>query len=83
MQATVTSVSANSDPAMALEPRPSSQVVQGTLAGLESILVRECFSSYDAPQLKKQKCHSHHVKALSESIEKVSGRSNRHWRDSS
>lgn len=55
----------------AVEESRGSQVVQRTLEGFEGVLVSDCLSSYDPPDMKKQKCYSHHLKALSESIEKV------------
>lgn len=55
-----------------VQPTRSSSVVEGMLGPeFGGVLVSDCLSSYDPIECEKQKCYSHHLKALSESIERL------------
>lgn len=55
-----------------VEPTRSSQVVQRMLGDhYDGVLVSDCMASYDPIECRKQKCYSHHLKALGESIERL------------
>ena len=55
-----------------VEPTRSSQVVRRMLGDrYGGVLVSDCMASYDPIECRKHKCYSHHLKALSESIERL------------
>ena len=50
----------------------ASDVVERTLGSdFSGVLVSDCLSSYDPIECRKHKCWSHHLKALSEAIERL------------
>jgi hypothetical protein len=55
-----------------VEPTRSSDVVRRVLGrDYDGVLVSDCLSIYDPIECRKQKCYSHHLKALSGSIERL------------
>jgi hypothetical protein len=48
-----------------------SDVLKRTLEDFDGVLVSDCLSPYGTMECEKQKCYSHHLKALSEKIESL------------